>query len=273
MKVEIKKDETEIEAETGPGEGTEETNGTEPTPTEVDRVRQLELENAELRGRASALQSVAKPSESAQSQNQWQAVVLADMNTLSDDDFIAKYKYPKYQATAAILEQKLHDVKQEQAATKADQQVTKIESRLAAKYGKDFYDVKSDVDEMVSVLSPEVKQDPEKLARFMERAYLAASKDKKTPSLLINKGEEKPKGEGVKRIVSSFEKPTPTPQGGSRKEANQDEVPEEFRSLAKSFKITSEKERQDLMKDNFVPVDFGAGLVFRDPEKGVEKVA
>ncbi len=269
MKVEIKNEEA-VE--------TQETDDTNDQPkkvdhdgsnAELDRLRQLELENAELRGKTSALQSLSRPADTQSQQNQWKTVILSDMNALSDEDFKTKYKYEKYQATAAILEQ---EYQASSAKTKQEIAELRAEQRLGSKYGKDFYEVKSEVDDMVSQASFEVRQDPEKLAKFMEKAYLAASKDKK-PAVPLVKGEEKPKGEGVKRIVSSFEKPSPVPQGSGRNEEGKDELPEEYRSLGKAFKITSEKERQELLKDNYVPVELGAGLVFRNPEKGIEKVA
>jgi len=276
MKVELKKEEV-VENETlDPNEpaGEETPSVEQPAPepsSDAQRLRELELQNAKLEGQISTLQSISQPSKSVENQTQvqqnaWKATVLADINGMPDEDFRTKYKFEKYQATAAILEQEMLT-----KSAKTDRQVAELtaENRLVAKYGKDFMAVRSEVDEMVALASPEVRQDPVRLEKLMEKAYLASSRDKKSDVEPM----PKPKGTEMKRIIQNFEKPTPAPSSGKRNEPEKDELPVEYRDLGRALKLTSEKERQELMANDFVPMQLGGGLVFKDPSRGVEKIA
>ncbi len=236
-----------------------------PAPVEVDRVRELELENAALRARADTLKEVATQNKAVDNSNAskdaWKGAILADSNSMTDEDFRAKYKTEKYQATAAILEFDMKDSNQ-----KTQQRIASVqaEQRLMTKH-KDFLSVKAEVDEMVAMASPEVRQDPDRLEKLMERAYLAAEKKEVKPAAPQTK-------ENVKRIINSFEKPTPKGESKGSESAS-DDLPEDIRALGKSFGLTSEKERKELLSNAYIPMDLGGGYVFRDPAKGVEKVS
>lgn len=277
MKVDLEKEtveDIETEKETGELPTGSETIDNEPAAAEIasqesDRVRKIEIENAELRGKNSALESfrTSAPSvdSTTQARNQWKQTVLGDMNGMSDDDFRSKYKFEKYQATAAILENEFTT-----SDTKNKEQIAELraENRLVAKYGKDFGDVRDKVDEMVAMASPEIRQDPKKLEKFMETAYLAASKEKPaTPIAAKSKGNDM-----QRRIVNSLERPTPVAQGGQRTAEAKDTLAPEYQKLGRAFGLTSEKERKALLETNYVPMELGNGLVYRDPSRGVEKI-
>lgn len=231
------------------------------------RERELELENAELRGRANALQEVTSSSgkNSNAANEEWKATVLRDVNGMQDEDFRNKYRCEKYQATSAILE---HEFKSSSSQQKQQIAELKAENRMSMKFGRDFFDRKKEVDEVVAMASQEVKQDPDKLSKLMERAYMAASKDK--PAKQPIPGQVKQGGD-VRRIVSSFEKPSSSKDSVSKKEPESDSLPENYRKLGKAFNLTSEKERKELLSTEFVPMELGGGLIFRDPARGVEK--
>lgn len=265
----VEPNEADVLPATPPEEGSS-PGGEQPPqePPAESRERALEIENAELRGRADALKEVAVPGkkDSNSANEAWKATVLQDVNGMADDDFRMKYRCEKYQATSAILE---HEFKTSSSQQKQQIAELRAENRLSAKYGKDFFELKSEIDEVVAMAAPEVRQDPDRLSKLMERAYLASSKDRK-PAAAKPAGQ--PNGGDVRRIVSNFEKPTPAPSGGSRKEPETDLLPENYRKLGGAFNLKSEKERKELMESDYVPMNLGGGLVFRDPAKGVEKV-
>ncbi len=234
------------------------------TPNDqTERIRQLEIEKARLEGEVKG--RTASAPVAIDTTKQLQAQVWADVNGMDDENFRTKYKYEKHQATAALLQDDLQKTK-----TANSQQIAELraENRLASKYGKDFYEVKGEVDEMLSMASAEVRQDPEKLAIYLEKAYQAVRKDKPVDS-------DKKKVETVNRsrINSGFEKPTPTPSGGKSKEDEKDDIAPEYRQIGRAFGITSEKERKQLASSDIIPIEFGNGIVFRDPEKGFEKIS
>lgn len=235
----------------------------QPTPEELAlaRTRELELEKARLEGENAALKSKPDPVAAPDKY----AVIWADMNAFSEEEFLNKYKVAKHQASTAILQEQF---KNSDTQTKQHMAELKADNQLAAKY-PGYHEHRDAVDEALADLAPEVRQDPARLAKAMERAYLASLKD-------APKGPEKiNKGEGVhKRVIEGFEKPTnkATDEGKDKKKGS-DEVPEEFRKLAKVFDITSESERKKLMESDFCHMDLGGGVSFSDPEKGFERVA
>lgn len=232
------------------------------TPVEEkpnDAAKKLELENAELKGKVSAFETISKSSpkvDQPNNQEVWKNQALQDSNTLNDEEFQTKYKYNKLEVTRAILQ---YEFTQQTTQQKTQFAELRAENQMIAKHS-DFWDYKDAIKEAVEDVSPEVKQDPERLAKVMERAYLAASKDK-------------PKGkEPMQRsqITSNFERPTP--KDNSQKKTS-DEIPAEYAERNKKFGITSEKERQALIATDDCETDFGAGYVLRDRAKGFEKVA
>lgn len=227
--------------------------------SEKERLRKLELDNAEMRGRLSALQE-KKPTAVDQFQ-QTKLRVLTDINQMDDEQFEKLYKMQKHQASMAVMEQ-------ENAATKAESRraVAEAEAKteLGIKYGTSFYEMKSQIEEALEDLSPEVRQDPKKLARYMERQYLALATQVK-PKKATEKEEPR------RRITPDFEQPNPVAIEKVKKSEDDEEITEVDRPLAKAMGLKTEKERKEYMTD-FVPMNLGGGVVFRDPEKGFERV-
>lgn len=227
-----------------------------------EAARKLELENAELKGKVSAFQEISKNvprGTSENSQEQWKINAISDSNSLNDEEFQNKYKVSKLAAAQAIHEYEIKNLSESQS-----QKFAKIEAenKLLSKY-PDLYEHSNLIQEAIGDASPEVRRDSERLAKVIERAYLATQKS-----------APKAKGEAVERkqIASNFEKPIPRGNGVQRKEES-DEIPEEYAFICKKMGITSEKERQKWMKSDDIETHFGDGIVLRDREKGFEKVA
>lgn len=221
-----------------------------------ENIRRLELENARLEGEVRGRTASAVP---AADSKQIKTQVWADVNTLDDDQFKQKWGSEKYKATAALLEQ---DFQASDTKNKQEIATLRAEQRLAAKYKDDFYDLKPEIDDVLSMASADVRQDPDKLAKLMETAYFAAKG--KAPSA----PKAKPKGENMNRsrITSGFEKPTNAPSHQEREDAPQDEVAAEYQQLARAFGIRSESERKELMSSNIVPMDLGNGKIYNGKE-------
>lgn len=244
------------------------------TPTETPepaapsaRERELEIEKARLEGENSALKKINAPaagSTTASQEEQWKQRVLSDVNTMPEEDFKTKYNCEKHQATSAVI---TYD------QSKTDQRVSQLqaENRLMSQYGADFNKYQGDIEAAVGDASPEVRKDPVRLAKVMERALLAARSGSPTPA--APRAPANPGGTPVDRKrITNFDKPNDPSPASRGAQPVVDEVPSEFREVGRHFKITSEKERQDLMKDDFVEIDFGGGVKFRDPKDGfIEK--
>lgn len=248
-----------------PSEENPETTPAEPAAPSA-RERELEIEKARLEGENNALKKLNAPAVGGASsqEEQWKQRVLADVNSMPDEDFKTKYNCEKHQATSAVI---AYD------QSKTDQRVSQLqaENRLMSQYGADFNKFQGDIDAAVADASPEVRKDPVRLAKVMERALLAARSGAPAPA--APRAPANPGGNPVDRKrITNFDKPndpSPAPRGT---QTAADEVPSEFREVGRHFKITSEKERQDLMKDDFVEIDFGGGVKFRDPKDGfIEK--
>lgn len=224
--------------------------------------RKLELENAELKGKVSAFETISKNvphGTETNNQEQWKITAITDSNNLNDEEFQAKYKVSKLQAAQAIHEYEIKNLSESQSRKFAK---IEAENKLLSKY-PDLYENSSIIQEAINDASPEVRADSERLAKVIERAYLASQKT-----------SPKTKGETVERknISSAFEKPLPRGNGSQRKEES-DEIPDEYAFICKKMGITSEKERQKWMKSDDIETHFGDGIVLRDREKGFEKVA
>lgn len=246
-------------------EESEEVEGADVVEEEDNEAERLKIENAEMRGKLSVLQG-SKTTQNNHEQIKLQ--VFQDANSLSDEDFQTKYKMAKHMATASVLEQ---ENRMSKAETKQELAEARASSELSAKYGPDYFKYKEQVEETLADLSPEVRQDPKRLAKHMERTFKALSTER-TPA--------KPKSvagdESRRKIVKDFERPTPEADAREHKEEDQnDEVEEQFRPLAKAIGITSESERlkykEIVDKGEFVPMELGGGVVFADPNKGFEK--
>lgn len=229
------------------------------TPNDNEaRIRELEIEKARLEGQNSVLSRAPVAPAQADHLKNYKQVVWTDVNALSDEEFETKHKMPKYKATAAISEAEIDQNRRELTETR-------VEARLAAKYGKDYLEVKSEVDEMIKDASPEVRQDPERLAKFAERCLQAAIKSKPA-EVIVTKGAPVNRS----KITSGFDKPNAGGQPKA-KENLTDEIDPSYRTIGRAFGLNSEKERKELMANDYVPMELGAGVSFRDPDKGFEK--
>lgn len=227
-----------------------------------EEKRRLEIENAELRGFKKATEEKKTERSSAQTAHeQTKARVGADMVNMDDDKFQEIYKMNKSEARS-LMAQKDSDLSREENKRLMAEAEAKVE--MATKYGASFYQYKNQVEEAVADLSEDVRSNPARLAKAMERLYLGFQKEGP-----IQKKESLDR----KKIVSDFEKPTPSIPV-EKKES--EEIPEQYRPLSKVFGIRDEKERKDLMRTiangEFVPMDMGGGYWYKDPAKGFEKV-
>ncbi len=242
----------------------DEDEGSDEDEDEVGSLRQVELEKARLEGELRALKGdKTKP---ADQKRQYIQQVYADL-AMDDDEFKTKYRgYNKSQVVAAV-----HD----EVNADSNSKISRLEAKnsLSRKY-EDFIDYEDAIDEALTDANPAVLQDPARLKKFMERAYISASKEHPVEKTRVLKKGKASKEEPVKRIVKDFHAPTPKASGKESEEGddNQDEIKEEDRALAKRFGLTSEKQRKKYMS-NFIPMNLGGGVVFEDPKKGFEKKA
>lgn len=260
MKVEKKAEVVDQDIEVKEDEVLPEGNVEVSAPVVDEEKRKLELENAELRGKASAFEAISKNvphGTTATQADQWKTTALSDINTLNDDEFQTKYKYSKLQVNSAILQNDFQT-----QTTSQNQKFAKIEAenKLISRHS-DFFEYKNEIQDAIDEVAPEIRQDPERLAKVMERAYLAASKGSAKKETNVER----------KNISTGFEKPSPKREVSKQNES--DEIPAEFAAPCKAFGLTSEKERKALMESNYVETHFGNGYVLRDSEKGFEKIA
>lgn len=227
---------------------------------EVASRHQLEVDKARLEGELRALKGdKTKP---ADQKRQYIQQVYADL-AMEDDTFKEKYRgYNKAQVVAAV-----HD----EVNADSNSKISRLEAKnsLSRKYD-DFIDHEDAIDEALADANPAVLQDPVRLKKFMERTYIAASKEAENKAPTKMKGKVS-KEEPVKRIVKDFQ--PPTPKGGGNDEDDdegQDQIKEEDRGLAAKFGLHSEKQRKKYMT-SFIPMNLGGGVVFEDPKKGFEK--
>jgi hypothetical protein len=225
-----------------------------------EKHRRLELENAEMRGRLSAAKEQPR-TPPQNSHEQTKARIYSDANSLDDEKFQDVYKMSKNQAMMTILERDAAISKAEakRAAAEAEAKV-----EMATKYGSSFYQFKNQVEEAVADLSEEVKSDPSRLARAMERFYLSFQKEGVATR---TKPDER------KKMINDFEKPALSPPAEKKE---QEEIPAAYKPFSKVFGIHSETERKELMQTiaegEFVPMDMGNGYWFKSPERGFERV-
>lgn len=235
---------------------------------EENDERDLELENARLQGQVEVLSKKDAPASGQNSQEKARAQLLNDVNSLSEEQFSEIYHKSKTEVMATYLDHAVHTGNLE-----TKERVASAEARmeLTTKHGSDFLKYRKEVDAALQDASAEVKQDPERLARFMERQYLALKRE--NPPKVIKKKE----GDDTvnrKKIVSDFEKPDPVAGEHVSEEAEKkknDELSPQDYALGKHFGITTKSEAE-LHKGLYVPMDFGNGITFKDPAKGFEKV-
>lgn len=256
MKVQIPEQSKETEV-LPPNDGGEQPIVDELRPDPNDRIRELELEKARLEGEIRGRSASQAPVQTqGQSDQQIKQQVWADANMLSDDDFKTKWGTEKYKATTALLEKEVASTATQQRQETA---LLRAESRMASQH-PDFYEVKDQIDELVAMASPEIRQDPEKLAKLMEKGYAAAVK----PTPRANAGG---RNMNRSRITGGLESPTPQAAPSGRVEnEDKDQLAPEYRELGRWFGITSESERKKLMENDYIEMDLGNGtkLVGRD---------
>jgi len=232
--------------------------------------RDLELENAKLQGKVEALSQKSKQN-SAQSevdkQEQLKAQVINHIDTLSDEDFEKSYNMSKVKAYKAISD---HD--RQLTETRSAESNARLEAKtdLVDKYGKSFQKYKYQIEDAIQDASPEVRKDPKRLYRFMEREFLALSssdRDKNRPK--NNDKDDKMN----KRIVRDFSPPTPKDDISSRKsEEDEDDFKSESdRELAGKFGFETHKQLKEA-RGNYIDIDVGAGMKFTHDGHGGVKI-
>ena len=269
IKVKLKEDE---QNKTEDVEVTELEKSEEITDEEIveeDSSKKLELENARLQGQLEVLKSTPKPDKVDQNERA-RLQLLNDANNLSDEQFEAVYKATKSQTMTVFLDQQLRLNKQE-----TSQRIFESEAKmeLTNKYGKDFTKYKKELNECLEDASPAVRQDPERLTRFLERNFLALSKDDAPAEKkqVVKKEEDMQR----RRIVSDFAKPGVDGSDLKKNEdPNKDVIKEEYKGLGSRWGIETESERKKYLgKVVYVPMNFGNGVTFSDPKKGFESNA
>lgn len=272
MKVKINRAadaETETEGEDSlPGDETPEIQ--EPVvDKKSERERELELELAEKRGELKALKSNAGAGSGQMTIEQTKQLVFGDINNLSDEDFQKKYRTSKHAASMTVMDADNRQTKAEARQLHAEAEAS---VELSSKYA-DFGKFKSQIRENMADLSEEARQNPERLSKFMERQYLALSRDSERPA-------PQKKSDDRRRVVADFEKP----QRGAAdepREVESDEIKDEIpadsdisnQKLAHLMGVRSEKERKDLAGKDLIYVDMelGEGWRFGDPRQGFQK--
>lgn len=240
----------------------------EPTEDKPDRTRELELELAEKRGELKALRAGAGTGNGTMSLEQTKQLVFGDINNLSDEDFQKKYRQSKHAASMAVMDAESRQTKTEAKQLHAESSAV---VDLSSKYG-DFGRFRSQILENVEDLSESARQDPERLKRWMERQYLALTRNEDRP---ISK-----KSDDRRKVVRDFEPPSPAAVAEPREVENdeiKDEIPADSdisnQKLAHALGVRSEKERKELAAKNLIYVDMelGDGWHFGSPKDGFQR--
>jgi len=266
MKVKLEKKEQELDSEDTTQEA-DELPDTEVVDeeTEEDVAKKLEIENARLQGKLEAMEAKPKtvqddPNERARIQ------LLNDSNSLDDETFEKIYRAPKHQVMATFLDQQLRTNQ-----AKTNQKIAESEARmeLASKYGKDVSKYRKELNEALEEASPEVRRDPERLAAYLERQYLAFEKAEPVKKPVLKKEEDVHR----RKIVQDFAKPG-VDGSDLKKEDNskKDELKDDLKQLGSRWGIETETERKKYLgKVVHVDMDFGSGVKLT--KTGFEKVA
>jgi len=191
------------------------------------------------------------------------AQVLADINAMDEDDFVAKYKMSRIQANNALIQ---HDFQKEKQRN--SERIAELEAKneLIAKY-PEFSRYFDRIRNVVSDLSPESRQQTEKLKQVMEREFI----------YITSLDKPKASADGQRRqIVNDFHKPTPKPINGTQNKPLSDEIDPEYREICGHFGITKESERKKWMSP-YIPTKLGVTsdgyeVVIDDPKGALKKV-
>lgn len=228
-------------------EGEEAQNVPRGTNQEPDKNREDELlsEIKTLRSEMETIKRSQPPVLDAKEQQEIQTkqILNADMGNLDDDDFIKKYRMNKLQASTTLIQYETDKERQKSSTRIAE---LEAKSELASKY-TDFNRFYDKVKGVVSDLSPESRQSPEKVRAAMEREY----------HYLLS--QEKPRAQnGTRRhIVTDFAPPTPKTPGG--KPVDKDEIDPEYRGVCERMGITKESERKKWMNP-WIPTNLGTDM-------------
>lgn len=256
MKVKLEKDDKEqeeIQEITELPEGEEVVEEAE----EKDAARELELKNARLEGQIEAMKDKPKPQPEMDLAERQRIQVLNDTNGLDDETFEKIYKAPKHQVMATLLDSQIRTNQ-----IKTNQRIAEAEAKaeLSNKYGKDVSSFRKELNEALEDASPAVRQDPERLAAYMERQYLALSKQKEVMKPAPKKEDDVQR----RKIVQDFAKPSVEGADLKGKEEPKDELKEDLKQLGSRWNIKTESERKKYLgKIVHVDMDFGNGIVLK----------
>lgn len=265
--LETKQEETKID-------NTEETiipdNDQKPPETTPDKARELELENARLKGMLEAKNApIAPPVQSVESEQdkylKTKQTVLSDSTAMDSTDFEEKYKMSKAEAKLHFT---TYEFEQERMTNKENMALLRAENQIVKKYGDKYAKYQDKIDAAIKDLAPAVRQDPQRLANYIEitlRSHLLDEKDE-TPAPKLKK-ESDPMNRRI--IESGFEKPGVTREENTQTQKKSDEIDAELQPLAAAFGLTSEKERQ---KFSGVGIDVAYGRDKWMTKNGVQTI-
>lgn len=257
-----------------PADDTSPEPAAEKTPAAPDKTRDLELELAEAKGRLSVLESKKTESSTPQissEEDQYykaKAIVMGDMSSLDDESFGKKYNMDKANVRLHYVEYERNMDRQ-----KNQEQIARMqaENDVLSKYGKNFAKYRSDVTQAIDEASPEVRRDPTRLAKFMERTYLAFSRDDKDDTSEQKSTKQKEKGESMRRIVNDFDAPSASSDKNKGRKEENDDLEGEDLEVGRHFGIRTKSEREKYA-GKYLEMNMGGGVIFKDPKIGFEKV-
>lgn len=237
-----------------------------------EKLRELELENARLKGQLEARAAVTAPAPQPASTEyerylQTKNTVLGDANTLSNEDFEEKYKKSKAEIQLQFTN---YEFEQERVKNAENLAILRAENQIVKKYGDKYGKYQDKIEATIKDLAPSVRQDPQRLAQYIEITLRSHLLDEK-PEPTAQKPAKKEPSDMRKIIDSGFEKPNAVPDDRipSQKQKS-DEIDDEFKPLASAFGITSESERKRYKNDPQVDVAYGPDIWLT--KDGVKKI-
>ena len=151
---------------------------------------------------------------------------------------------------------------------------------MYAKYGPEYAEISDQMTVIISEASTEVRNDPVRLANYIDRQFKAIRKPKKEPPAAP---ATPPTGDPMQRRISNFDTPNPIPAPPANPNTPKvTPVDPGIAHIINSFgtqnpddRITSEEERKKFESPN-IRMDLGKTggkhVVFRDPKKGFERI-
>jgi len=239
---------------------------------DADRLKELEIEKARLEGELAARREEPKketpePMDPQEAQyQQTKQIVSNDASAMDEDAFNEKYKMSKSDARMYYVQA---EQERERVRNAEERSLLRAENTVAKKYGEKFTQYEKDIADSVRDLDPSVRQNPERLARHMERSLKALVADEK-PEPKSPKSE-KPIDGGNRIVDTGFVEPNVIPDAPIKKENKDDLIAEPDRKLAARFGIEKESDRKKWADSPYCPIEFGSGLSISDPAKGIER--